>query len=196
MVEAVLEVRGLSFRRKHTDPAPGVFRCGIVLGRSRGSDALAVETPECEGGGPNHDQHATGRGTRGSSSSALTGVPGEASAVGLDCDRNVRVTQLQFRLDEHACAARTSAAADRSNSWRRISDSTSIVKKLCIAASVPLHLDSVNRTWQHMICEVRGRGVSRSEPMVLCQPDNRRSIRNTGHVEASAANASGSAPTP
>ena len=189
-------MRGLSIRSRDADPAPGVFRCGIDLGRSIWSDALPVETPECQGGGPNNDQHATGRGTRGSSSSALTGVPGEAGAGRLGCDRNARVSQLQFRLDEHACAARASAAADRSSSCRRISDSTSIVKKLCIAASVPLHHDSVDRTWQHMICEVRRRGVSRSEPVAFRQTGHRRSTRNTGHVEASAANASGSAPTP
>ena len=112
--------------------------------RCRRDDELRVEMCETPPVGPNIDQHATSRETRGSSSSALTGVLGTASARMLACDRAARGNQLQLRLDERTCAARASAAAARSCSCRRISTSTSIVKKLCIAAPVLLQHDSVD----------------------------------------------------
>jgi hypothetical protein len=169
------------------------------LCRSRCSDTLPVETPDAQGGELNRNQHATGRGTRGNSSSALTGVRDEASDGRFACDRNVRLSQFQSRLDEHTCAARASAAAVRSRSCCRVSASSSIVKKLCIAAPVLLHHDphdSVGRTWQRMNCEVRKGGDSRRDVEDMCRFDHRRSTWKTGHLTASAANASGSAPTP
>jgi hypothetical protein len=103
------------------------------------------------------DQHSTGRGTRRSSSGAPTGVLGRASADRLASEREARANQPRFPLPGLACAARRSAAAARSSSCRRVSASTSIVKKLCITAPVLLHHDSVNRTWQWIICETRCR---------------------------------------
>ena len=120
-----------------------------VFCRSRRSDVLRIGMSEFEcrelslsiqhASRPRHARH---------SSSAPTGVLGEASAGRFAWDRNARESQRLFPLAELACAARASAAADRSSSCRRISASTSIVKKLCIAAPVLLHHDSVNRTWQ------------------------------------------------
>jgi hypothetical protein len=96
-----------------------------------------------------------------------------ASARRLACDRDAHGSQLQLRLDEHVCAARASAAAARSCSCRRISASTSIVKKLCIAAPVLLHHDSVDGTWQRMICEGRKRGELGCDDIAPCYPITR-----------------------
>ncbi len=98
-------------------------------------------------------QHSTGRGTRRSSNGAPTGMLGKASAGRFASDRDARDNQRLLQFDGLACAARASAAAARSRSCRSISASTSIVKKLCIAASVLLPHDSVDRTWQRIVCE-------------------------------------------
>ena len=145
-------------------PRRGYHGAGTTTcNRYRRDDELRVEMCEVPPVGPNIDQHATGRGTRVSSSDTLTGALDMATACRLACDRDARGSQFQLRLNERACAARASAAAARWCSWRRISASTSIVKKLCIAASVLLHHDSVDRTWQQVICEVRKRGESGHE---------------------------------
>jgi hypothetical protein len=135
----------------------------MTCNRYRLDDELRVEKCEVPAVGPNIDQHATGRGTRVSSSDTLTGAPDMATACRLACDRNARGSQFQLRLKERACAARASAAAARWCSCRRISASTSIVKKLYIAAPVLLHHDSVDRTWQRVNCEIRIRGESGCE---------------------------------
>jgi hypothetical protein len=154
-------LRGLPSGADRLIPHRGYHGAGsAICYRSRRNDALRTEKCDVFAHRPNIDQHATGRETRGSSTSAPTGVLGIVSACTLSRDRDARGSQLQLRLAGHAWAARASAAADRSCSCRRISASTSIVKKLCITAPVLLHHDSVDRTWQRKICEVRKRGES------------------------------------
>ena len=100
------------------------------------------------------DQHATGRGTRGSSSSAPTGVPGEVSAGRFACDRNARESQLPIRLGRaHLRCSRIR----RGRSFPLLPphlgfdfDREKVVH--CCLRSVD-H-DSVYRTWQRMICEM------------------------------------------